>query len=132
MPNTVRGFFHTLAHAEQTKFEIATLKQIPTDMQVYDQTGVQLTAGTAASPNSSFESPKDSLGFGPLSLPLYPEGVRRGGPVLDIQADDRHERQDRVPQRMLEKDAARAEALGTRGANIVLPQHLKNTAPDVT
>jgi hypothetical protein len=25
-----------------------------------------------------------------LSLPLYPEGVRRGGPVLDIQADDRH------------------------------------------
>ncbi|MDK2741506.1 MAG: hypothetical protein H8K03_13715 [Nitrospira sp.] len=91
MPNTVRGFFHTLAHAEQTKFEIATLKQIPTiDMQVYDQTGVQLTAGTAASPNSSFESLKDSLGFGPLSLPLYPEGVRRGGPVLDIQADDRH------------------------------------------
>ncbi len=91
MPNTVIGFFHTLAHAEQTKSEIATLKKIPTiDMQVYDQAGFHPTAHTDAATSGFFENLKDSLGLGPSSQALRPEGVRRGGPVLEVKVDDRH------------------------------------------
>jgi hypothetical protein len=91
MPNIVRGFFRTRTHAEQTKSEIATLKKICTiDMQVYDQPGFQPTTLPERSPRGLFESLKDSLGFGQTSQALCPEGVRRGGPVLDVKADDRH------------------------------------------
>ncbi|MDK2743459.1 MAG: hypothetical protein NDI90_11130 [Nitrospira sp. BO4] len=81
MANTVRGFFRTLAHAEQTKLELAILKKIPTlEMQVYDQPGVQPTARSDAAPSGVFESPQA----------LLPEGVRRGGPVLEVTAEACH------------------------------------------
>jgi len=91
MPNTVRGFFRTVTHAEQTKSELETLKKIPAlDIQVYDQPGFQPTARPDTSTRGLFESFKDSLGVGHSSQALCPEGVRRGGPVLDVKVDDRH------------------------------------------
>ncbi len=64
--NTVKGFFGTLARAEHVKSKIAILKKIPAiDMHVYNQAGFQPSSGS-----------------------LCPEGIRRGGPVLEVQADE--------------------------------------------
>lgn len=80
-----------LAHAEQTKFELATLRKVPTiEMQVYDHVGFQPTSHTDMSPNGFFASLKHVLGIDPSSQPLPPEGVRRGGPVLEVQAEERY------------------------------------------
>lgn len=88
MANMVAGFFCTRTHAEQTKSELAKFKNIPAiHMQVYDHPGVQPMARTD---RSWCDSLKDYLGFGHSSQALYPEGVRRGGPVLEVTAEACH------------------------------------------
>ncbi|MDK2742414.1 MAG: hypothetical protein NDI90_05825 [Nitrospira sp. BO4] len=91
MANMVTGFFRTLAHAEHTKSELANFKNIPTiHMQVYDHPGVQPIALTDSSASGLFGSLKDFLGFGHSSQALCPEGIRRGGPILEVQAEHSH------------------------------------------
>jgi len=59
-------------------------------MQVYDQVGFQPTARTDTSPSGLMAGLKGSFGFAPSSQALRPEGVRRGGPVLEVKADESH------------------------------------------
>ncbi|UVT20283.1 MAG: hypothetical protein H8K03_21355 [Nitrospira sp.] len=80
MANTVSGFFRTLAHAEQTKFELATLRKSafsPPPMPTCLRMG-------------SSRNLKHLLGIDPSSQPLLSEGVRRGGPVLEVQAEEHY------------------------------------------
>ena len=44
----------------------------------------------------------------------------------DLQADDGHHRDERVAQRVQTDDAERRQALGARGAHIVLAEHLQH------
>ncbi len=91
MANTVKGFFRTHKDAELAKGDIATLKKIPTlEIQVYEQAGFHPTTHTDMSTHGFFASLKHLLGIDPSSHTLGPEGVRRGGPVLDVKVDDSH------------------------------------------
>jgi hypothetical protein len=87
MTSTILGLFDTPAQAEQARSEIIALN-IPSDVQVHDKAGFQLTGGTDTSTRGFFESFWQTLGFGPSNQAMYQEGVRRGGTVVSVRADD--------------------------------------------
>lgn len=88
MASIVMGLFDNPTQAEQTRSEIMALKIPTTDIQVYDRAGVQLTGGTDTSTRGFWESLSQTLGFGPSNQAMYQEGVKRGGTIVSVRADD--------------------------------------------
>lgn len=88
MASTVIGLFDNPTQAERTRSEIMALKIPSADIQVYDTAGFQLTGGTDTSARGFWESLSKTLGFGPSNQAMYQEGVKRGGTVVSVRADD--------------------------------------------
>lgn len=88
MASTVIGLFDNPTQAERTRSEIMALKIPSADIQVYDTAGFQLTGGTDTSTRGFWESLSETLGFGPSNQAMYQEGVKRGGTVVSVKADD--------------------------------------------
>jgi hypothetical protein len=88
MTSMIIGLFDTPAQAEQARSEIMALNIPSIDVQVYDKAGFQLTGGTDTSTKGFFDSFSQTLGFGPSNQAMYQEGVRRGGTVVSVRADD--------------------------------------------
>lgn len=90
MTSTIIGLFDNPTQAEQARAEILALNIPSIDVQVYDKAGFQLTGGTDTSTRGFWESLSQTLGFGPSNQAMYQEGVRRGGTVVSVRADDGH------------------------------------------
>lgn len=117
MASTVIGLFDGSTQAEKARSEIMALQIPGLDIQVFDQAGFQLTGGTDTSTKGFWESLSQTLGFGPSNQAMYQEGVRRGGTVVSIRADDSQvdeiaDRLDRCGAVDIEQRAAEWSASG--------------------
>lgn len=88
MDSTVTGVFDNPAQAERARTEILALQIPAIDVQVYDRAGVQISGGTDTSSRGFWKSLAMTLGFGPSNQAMHSEGVRRGGTVVSVRADE--------------------------------------------
>jgi hypothetical protein len=88
MTSTIIGLFDNPTQAEQARSEIVALSIPSVDVQVYDNAGFQLTGGTDTSTRGFWKSLSETLAFGPANQAMYQEGVRRGGTIVSVRADD--------------------------------------------
>jgi uncharacterized protein (TIGR02271 family) len=105
MKNTVVGLFEDRTEAQRAQSEIIGL-DIPTgDTKVFDQLASQEAGSTTGESDQSWwESFKEAFGFGSSDdQSYYEEGVRRGGILLSVRAEDHLT--DRVAEIMSEHGA---------------------------
>ena len=90
MASTIIGLFEGPTQAEQARSEVMALQIPNTEIQVYDEAGFNLTGGTDTSTKGFWESLSQTLLFGPSNQAMqqYQEGVRRGGTVVSVRADE--------------------------------------------
>lgn len=90
MASTVIGLFDGPTEAEQARSEVMALHIPDVDIQVYDEAGFNLTGGTDTSTKGFWDSLSQTLLFGPSNQAMhqYQEGVRRGGTVVSVRAEE--------------------------------------------
>jgi len=103
MTNTVVGYFNDATSAERARSELAALDIPSSDIQVYDRSSSGVATESDTSEKGYWESFKEALGFGSSDEAYYQEGLRRGGTLVSVRADD--SRIDRI-----------AEIMGRNGA----------------
>lgn len=90
MASTVIGLFDGPAQAEQARSQVMALQIPDANIQVYDEAGFNLTGGTDTSTKGFWDSLSQTLLFGPSNQAIhqYQEGVRRGGTVVSVRAEE--------------------------------------------
>jgi len=90
MTNTVVGFFEDAAKAERARSELVALDIPSADIQIYDRSSSGLTDAVESSPSEKgyWESFKEALGFGSADEAYYQEGIKWGGTLVSVRADD--------------------------------------------
>ena len=90
MKNTIVGLFEDRTEAQRAQSEIVSLNIPIGDTKVFDQSAAPAESeGAGASDQGWWDSFKEAIGFGGSDEgSYYEEGLRRGGVLVSVRAED--------------------------------------------